>query len=40
MKKFLWRWKLFWGNCYTIYEKDTIVKKILIYHKKIYVLKK
>lgn len=37
----LWKWKLFWGNCYRIYDKDNkLVKRILVYHKKIYLLEK
>lgn len=35
--KFLWKWKSFWGKHYIIYDTDkNPVKKVLIYHKKIY----
>ena len=38
-KKLSWYWKLFWGNRYSIYDKDkNKIKEILIYHKKIYLL--
>lgn len=39
MKQFLWKWKLFWGNCYKVYNQETLEKTILVYHKKIYILK-
>lgn len=39
MKKILWRWKFFWGNQYRIYDKNNkAINKILIYHRKIYIL--
>lgn len=38
MRNFSWKWKLFWGNCYTIYDDNKIINKILIYHKKIFIL--
>lgn len=38
-EKFLWKWKLFWGNCYLIYDTNrNPIKKVLIYHKKIFFL--
>lgn len=34
-----WKWKLFWGNCYKIYDKDKrVIKRVLVYHKKVYLL--
>ena len=39
MKSFLWKWELFFGNCYTIFDKDkNKIRKILIYRKRIYLL--
>lgn len=40
MKRFLWKWKLFWGDCYKVYNDDKLIVQILIYHKKIYILEK
>lgn len=38
-KKILWKWKLFWGNIYKIYDKEQKpIRKVLIYHKKIFLL--
>lgn len=35
----LWKWKLFWGNIYSIYDQsNNKIREILIYHKKIYLL--
>ena len=31
---FFWKWKLFWGNCYKIYDRNNhLVKRILIWRK-------
>lgn len=39
MKSFLWKWKLFFGNIYTILDKDNNkIRKVLIYRKRIYLL--
>lgn len=36
---FSWKWKLFWGNQYKVYNNDkNIIYRILVYHKKIYLL--
>ncbi len=38
-KSFFWYWKRFWGNYYRVYDSSNIlVKEVLIYHKKIYLI--
>lgn len=39
-KSFWWHWKRFWGSYYRVYDSNNkLVKEILIYHKKIYLIK-
>ena len=38
-QKLSWFHKNFWGNRYRIIKDNKVIKEILIYHKKIYVLK-
>lgn len=38
-KSILWKWKRFWGNYYRIYDSNNkVIKEVLVYHKKIYLL--
>mgnify|MGYP001024594190 FL=1 len=40
LSKFLWFHKKFWGPRYVVIENDKVIKYLLIYHKRIYVLNK
>lgn len=38
-KSFWWYWKRFWDNYYRIYDSNNkVIKEVLVYHKKIYLL--
>lgn len=38
-KRVCWTWKRFWGYRYRIIEDEKVIREILIYHRKIYILK-
>ena len=40
MKKLKRLWINFWGNRYRVFEDDKVIKEILIYHRRIYILNK
>ena len=39
LKKISWSWKKFWGYRYRVIKDDKVIQELLIYHRKIYILK-
>lgn len=39
LKRLSWFHKNFWGNRYRIFKNDKVIKEILVYKKRIYIIK-